>query len=77
MLVKNYVKHLTIIRNNFSRITQVQKNNEKLLKINLTQTNRQKKTAQLKEGNNVISDKKALLTVWIIVLPVLDFTRAK
>ena len=39
---KNYVKHLTIIQKNFSRISQFQKNNGKLFKIKLTQTNRQK-----------------------------------
>ena len=43
ILIENYVKHLTIIQNNFSRIFQLQKNNGNLSRTNLTQINRQKK----------------------------------
>ena len=43
MLIENCVKHLTIIPNNFLRISQLQKNNGNLSRTKLTQTNRQKK----------------------------------
>ena len=43
MLIENYVKHLTIIQNNFSTIFQLQKNNGNLSRAKLTQINRQKK----------------------------------
>ena len=43
MFIENYVKHLTIIQNNFSRISQLQKNNGNLSKTKLTQINSQKK----------------------------------
>ena len=43
MLIENCVKHLTIIQNNFSRISQLQKNNGNLSRTKSTQINRQKK----------------------------------
>ena len=43
MLIENCVKHLTIIQNNFSRISQLQKNNGNISRTKLTQINRQKK----------------------------------
>ena len=58
MLKENYVKHLTIINNNFSRISQLQKNNGTLSRTKLTPINRQKKIPKLKERHNVISDEK-------------------
>ena len=58
MLIENCVKHLTIIPNNFSRISQLQKNNGNLSR-KLTQTNTEK-IAKLKEGHNVISDEKSI-----------------
>ena len=61
MLIENCVKHLTIIPKNFSRISQLQKNNGNLSRTKITQTNKQtEKIAKLKEGHNVISDEKSI-----------------
>ena len=60
MLTEKYVKHLSIIQNNFSRISQLQKNNGNLSRTKITQINRQKKTAKLKEGHNVILIEKSI-----------------
>ena len=59
MYIENYVKPLTIIQNNFSRISQLQKNNGSLSKTKLTQITG-RKIAKLKDFHNVISNEKSI-----------------
>ena len=60
MLIENCVKRLTIIPNNFSRISQLQKGQWKFIKNKINSNKQSEKNAKLKEGHNLISDEKSI-----------------